>query len=206
MYYGAISKQENNAFKNKCKSAISKAKSAYYKNLFDINLGNMRATWAVLNLLMDRNRKASSINCIIYDGDETRDYSVIASVFSDYFHNVTAQLNSMIPAATIDPLSYINNDIVSTLSNFEPCTPVEISNLLKNLKNTKQNKNSVPIKLVISNRDLICPFICNLINHSMNQGVFPESLKLAKIIPIHKRGDSRIPSNFRPIFFVTLPE
>ena len=33
----------------------------------------------------------------------------------------------------------------------------------------------------------------------MNQGVFPESLKLAKIIPIHKRGDSRIPSNFRPI-------
>ena len=199
MRIGAISKQENNIFKNKCKSAIHKAKSAYYKNLLERNFGNMRSTWTILNSLMNNNRKASSLDCIIQDSAEIRDDSMIASVFSDYFYNITAQLNSNIPVATIDPLTYINNDIISTLSNFEPCTPTEVSNLLENLKKTKQSKNCIPIKLVISNRDLICTFICNLINCSMSQGVFPQSLKLGKILPIHKRGDSRTPANFRPI-------
>ena len=159
----------------------------------------MRSTWTILNSLMNKSRKGSSLDCIVHDGAETRDDSMIASVFSDYFYNITAQLNSNIPVATIDPLTYINNDIVSTLSNFEPCTPTEISHLLENSKPTKQNKNSIPIKLIISNRDLISTSICNLINHSMSQGVFPQSLKLAKIIPIHKRGDFRTPANFRPI-------
>ena len=105
-------------------------------------------------------------------GVEMRDASAVASVFSDYFVNVITQLNSIIPEATVDPLSYINIAIDSTLYNFEPCTPIEISNILQNLKQSKQNKNSIPIKLLIENRDLISIHVCSLINQSMINGVF----------------------------------
>ena len=62
---GAVSKQENNSFKNRFKSIVHKAKTSYYRNLFDRNFGNMRAIWATLNSLMERKSKSQSIDCII---------------------------------------------------------------------------------------------------------------------------------------------
>ena len=38
-----------------------------------------------------------------------------------------------------------------------------------------------------------------IINASFSQGVFPEELKLAKVIPIHKSGKKTDVSNYRPI-------
>ena len=57
----------------------------------------------------------------------------------------------------------------------------------------------MPIKLIIANRDILSPVICNLVNQSLNTGIFPDSFKIAQIVPIFKRGDSRTPSNYRPI-------
>jgi hypothetical protein len=42
--------------------------------------------------------------------------------------------------------------------------------------------------------------ISNLVNCSFLEGVFPEKLKLAKILPFYKnKGDRSDPSNYRPI-------
>ena len=41
--------------------------------------------------------------------------------------------------------------------------------------------------------------LSSIINASFSQGVFPEELKLAKVIPIHKSGKKTDVSNYRPI-------
>ena len=38
-----------------------------------------------------------------------------------------------------------------------------------------------------------------LINQVFNTGIFPERLKLAKVIPVFKKGDSKLINNYRPI-------
>ena len=38
-----------------------------------------------------------------------------------------------------------------------------------------------------------------IINQSFMSGIFPEQLKIAKVIPIFKKGDAPIFSNYRPI-------
>ena len=41
--------------------------------------------------------------------------------------------------------------------------------------------------------------ITRIINQSLNTGTFPDNLKLAKVIPIHKKGDNKLFDNYRPI-------
>ena len=38
-----------------------------------------------------------------------------------------------------------------------------------------------------------------IINQSILSGTFPDKLKLAKVIPIHKKGDDTKIDNYRPI-------
>ena len=42
-------------------------------------------------------------------------------------------------------------------------------------------------------------YLASIVNRSFAQGIFPEQLKLAKVIPIHKEGSKTKASNYRPI-------
>jgi len=50
---------------------------------------------------------------------------------------------------------------------------------------------------------LLAPLLSNVINESICDGVFPNNLKLAKVVPIFKSGDSEIPTNYLPISVLT---
>ena len=52
------------------------------------------------------------------------------------------------------------------------------------------------IKLVVR---IIASFLIKVINASFELGMFPNMLKIAKVIPIYKSGDKQIVNNYRPI-------
>ena len=52
--------------------------------------------------------------------------------------------------------------------------------------------NSIPTRILKDNANIFSQILSNLINLSFNKGVFPKLLKVAKIIPIYKRGDTLI--------------
>ena len=51
---------------------------------------------------------------------------------------------------------------------------------------------------------LLSPILASIINNSFYSGKFPNSLKLAKVIPIFKAGDRQNVSNYRPISILPL--
>ena len=55
---------------------------------------------------------------------------------------------------------------------------------------------------------MCAPFISNILaiifNKSITEGVFPDSLKIARVSPIHKKGEITDPSNYRPISVLSL--
>ena len=46
---------------------------------------------------------------------------------------------------------------------------------------------------------LLAPLLSNVRNESICDGFFPDNLKIAKVVPLFKSGDSEIPTNYRPI-------
>ena len=197
---GMITKQENNRFKNKVRSKIEKAKIDYYNDLFENNMGNIRSTWETLNKLMNRKIKDKVPNSMNFNGNLINDDLEISNSFNRFFANIPLDLDAQVPLSSQDPLHFVNPNRNSFLTRFEPCSPTEIWSIIKDLKNTKENKDTAPIKLIKANSVTLSVVISRMINHAMELGIFPNPLKIGTISPIFKkRGDPSSPLNYRPI-------
>ena len=52
--------------------------------------------------------------------------------------------------------------------------------------------------------ELISPLLVILINESFSTGIFPDKLKIAKVIALHKKGATDDPANYRPISLLSV--
>ena len=69
---------------------------------------------------------------------------------------------------------------------------------------TFKNKSSsghvgVSNMIVKISATVLAPFLANVFNECFKEGIFPNSLKIAKVIALHKTGDKTDPNNYRPI-------
>ena len=59
--------------------------------------------------------------------------------------------------------------------------------------------NSIPTKILkLFKNDISCQ-LANIFNMSFTSGVFPSALKIAKVVPVHKKDSKLDFSNYRPI-------
>lgn len=49
----------------------------------------------------------------------------------------------------------------------------------------------------------IAPYLLVLTDYAFSSGIYPDSCKIAKVIPLHKKGDVNNPNNYRPISILT---
>ena len=76
------------------------------------------------------------------------------------------------------------------------------------ISNLDPNKSSgpcsVPIKLLKIASSIIIGPLCVILNNSFSTGIFPDAMKIAKIIPIHKAGSTQGINNYRPISLLSI--
>ena len=80
-----------------------------------------------------------------------------------------------------------------------PSDPSEISVIISKLKKTSSDVNYIPVRILCKVSDILSEHISKLVNLSFTSGTFPNSLKIAQIIPIHKQGNKSDLGNYRPI-------
>ena len=86
-------------------------------------------------------------------------------------------------------LSYLGRENNNTVF-LSPTLPEDTEDRVSLLKTNKANgPSSIPTKfLKLFKKEFSKPLI-DIINLSFNQGIFPNLLKTANVIPIYKRGD-----------------
>ena len=80
----------------------------------------------------------------------------------------------------------------------------EVLELIKSLPVKGTGPASIPLDLLKVVADLIVIPLCYIINVSFSTGVFPECLKVAKVLALHKGGSTEELNNFRPISLLSI--
>ena len=80
----------------------------------------------------------------------------------------------------------------------------EVLDVINLLQNKSSRPYSIPFKLLMLIPDLLIIPLAHIINMSFNTGVYPDLLKIVKVIPIHKGGSTQEVNNFRPIALLSI--
>ena len=193
-----ISVQENNRFRNRVNNILRNCKNSYYSDLFSRCRNNLKQTWKNINIILSRKQSCHEIKKIICSNSIYSDNEQIASIFNEYFCNIGNVYADNIPLSTMNPCHYVR--VNQPYSFFlEPVSPEEVVYYIKDLKNSKQNLNSISIQIMKENCEIIAPIVTDLINICFQTGNYPKILKKAVVLPLLKKGDPVILSNYRPI-------
>ena len=86
----------------------------------------------------------------------------------------------------------------------KPPDDIEIATEINILHNKKSVFDIFNISIIKYIKYEIIPALVLIFNKSITEGIFPEMLKTAKLIPIFKKGDDFIPGNYRPISLLSV--
>ena len=184
-------------YRNELTNKLREAKNSYYRNKFEAHTKNMKKTWETINSVIKFNTFRSKIS-LSDDAGKKYNESDIPNTFIDFFTNVAQKLSSKIPQSQTTAESFLNNRINNTFT-VSPICPAEVDTVIEELKCNDYNVNSISTTVLDKSKHIITPIICHLINLFVQQGYFPNNLKLGCITPIFKNGDKEKVNNYRPV-------
>ena len=85
-----------------------------------------------------------------------------------------------------------------------PTNLVEVGREIDKLKSKKTTLDKFKIDVIKFVKNEIIEGLTIIINLSILEGKVPDLLKVAKIIPVYKNGDTCSPSNYRPISLLSI--
>ena len=94
-------------------------------------------------------------------------------------------------------MSYIDTNIHSIY--IPDISKNEIITVINTLKNSAPGNDEMPASILKHCIETYIDPLTYLVNLSINQGIFPDELKIAKVLPIYKSDDKQLIQNYRPI-------
>ena len=190
-------------YKTALQKILKKEEREYYKKELTAHKDNLKKSWDIMKTVINKKRKISTkfvnlkINDLICENKDE-----IAETFNNFFTQVGNMLDKKIPQTTTDPVTFIKNKNEANLF-LKPCTEDETTKIVLKLKDCAAGHDEMPSKILKDNIVFLTKYLTHLLNLSLINGVFPQELKIANIIPIFKAGENDIVSNFRPVSLLT---
>jgi len=186
-------------YKNKLTTILRKAEKMYYLEKLNSVRNNLAKTWKILNSVISRTKTKGIIDEIVHNNKVIQDPTIIANNFNAFFANVGPNLAAKIPKSSQPFTKYLDSNISDSIF-FKPTNEQEIKLIIDSLKSSfsKGHDNYSVNTLKHCVNELSSP-LCVIFNRSMQDGVVPDDLKIAKIVPIYKSDDKKTISNYRPI-------
>ena len=103
-----------------------------------------------------------------------------------------------IPKQRLSPVSFMSEPIENSIF-LHPVTSEEILKILHSLKNGAAGYDEINASLLKSISASIMEPLVHICNLSLSEGLFPNELKLANVLPLFKSDDPFVFNNYRPV-------
>lgn len=168
---------------------IKAAKLQYYQNRISNAKNPSKEAWSIVNDLRGKHSYTE------------KSADLQPNILNEFYCSIAKKISDKMEPS-LDPLSYLNlnhSHIDETFALTET-TVEELVIIIRDIK----NKNSagideMSVKIFQNLNNNILFVLSQAINKCFEIGEFPDSLKVALVIPIHKTGSFKNPANFRPI-------
>ena len=196
-----IAKTSYKAYANKLTKVKCLAKKLYFHSELENCKGDGRKIWDLLYSLLPSKKNKQCPKTLEVGGDITHDPKLIAQKFCDHFSTIASKIVKDNPNPTsADSFKRFLNRRISDSIFLQPTEPGEILNTINSLNVRKSSGfDHIPPYFVELAGPVISEPFSVLVNHSITLGIFPEVLKVAKVIPVYKSGSRHNPTNYRPI-------
>ena len=137
--------------------------------------------------------------CINVENNIVTDPLVVSDSFNNYFVSIADNIRKDIPFASMHFSSFLKNPVANSIFLY-PTDSIEVMDCISSLNlNKSTGPFSIPSNILSSLKPEISIPLSKIINLSFSTGIFPNNLKIAKVIPIHKEGSKLELTNYRPI-------
>ena len=190
-------------YRNWLNKILSNAQRAYYEKILDENKGNLRKSWQILKDIINRKRQSKTATRFLVNNCITTDKDKIAQGFNNFYINVGPNLASKIPKDNRSPTVYIKQKITEAML-VTPVNNDEVEEIIKSLKDGSAGWDEISSHIVKKTYNNFLQPLTHIMNLSICSGVFPAQMKIARVIPLFKSGDSTLFSNYRPVSVLPL--
>ncbi len=135
----------------------------------------------------------------------------VANQFNSLFSLIANSLVDTLPLSNgcygIDFVKrlYSKQGVLPNSFSFAKVSVNQITKMLEELQVSKSTGlDDIPARFLRDAADIIAPTVTFIVNLSLETGIFPSDMKIAKIIPLFKKGNRCDPGNYRPISILSV--
>ncbi|XP_065645633.1 uncharacterized protein LOC136076098 [Hydra vulgaris] len=188
-------------YKRLFESIIKRSKKNYYSDQLKKHSNDPQGTWRIINEVIGKNNpeRNNFPKIFKFKDNYVIEKELVAEALNKFFINIGPSLASKIESSKINFDAYL----VSNKTNMMPNDNLTEEELLCAVSSIKPKKSigvdNISGNIIINSIKLITiPLLC-IFNLSLKEGVFPEKIKIARVVPIFKSGDPSDVTNYRPI-------
>ena len=189
-------------YRNKLQQILRKTKENYYKNKCKEYKGNLSKLWKLINKITHKmNDKSSVIEYLKIDNIEYHETRIISEEFAKHFATVGNRYANKIQAPQHSFHHYLKQIPHNQKTMYmKPTTRAEIEKLINKLPNkTSKGHDDISNVLLKRLKPAVCEPLEMIFNKSIEEGVFPDEMKNADVLPLYKSKEKFLVNNYRPI-------
>ena len=192
-------------YRNKLTHIKEYAKRLYIKNLVNDNKRDTSSLWKIINkIIYLKNVKKTNIPNKMYasKSESAQGPQAISNLFNKCFTEIGFNLASTIETPTIINGKFNATSLIQSSSNSFFLEPIveEVVNYIGVMNPSKSTRrNEIHAKHIKMSGSVVAPVLTNIFTACISTGYFPKVLKTAEVVPIFKKGERELCSNYRPI-------